>query len=86
MSSIKGEVDAIYNAAEQVHFLPPESQTKAVAKILSSDRVEQNKFEQELTTLKKGQCVVSGPGLVEKGDLAKQVNVVKIDDLASRLS
>ncbi|MGF7428283.1 helicase HerA domain-containing protein [Lactiplantibacillus argentoratensis] len=86
LSSIKGEVDAIYNAAEQVHFLPPESQTKAVAKILSSDRVEQNKFEQELTTLKKGQCVVSGPGLVEKGDLAKQVNVVKIDDLASRLS
>ncbi|WP_434432682.1 helicase HerA domain-containing protein [Lactiplantibacillus paraplantarum] len=86
LSSIKGEVDAIYNAAEQVHFLPPESQTKAIAKILSSDRAEQNKFEQELTTLSKGQCVISGPSLVENGDLVKQVNVVDIDNLTSRLS
>lgn len=85
LSSVKGEVDAIYNAAEQVHFLPPETQTKAIAKLLSSNRSDQAKIEQSLAVLRKGQCLISGPAQAGSGKLVKQLNVVNIDDLASRL-
>lgn len=86
LSSIKGEVDSIYNTAEQVHFLPPESQTRAIAKTLSSDRNRQKGYEQELSELQKGQCIVNGPILNEEGRLIKSADVVNIDSLKSRLN
>ena len=85
LSSIKGEVDAIYNTAEQVHFLPPENQTKAISKMLSSDRRMQNEYETKLTNLKKGQCIVNGPVKDLTGNLVKNIDVVNIDSLSDRL-
>lgn len=85
ISSIKGEVDAIYNAAEQIHFLPPENQTKLIARTLSSEKSQQALFEQQLSNLRKGQCIINGPSLTDNGQLKKQANVVNIDDLSSRL-
>ncbi|GEO73673.1 hypothetical protein LNA02_03710 [Levilactobacillus namurensis] len=86
LSSIKGEVDSIYNTAEQVHFLPPESQTRAIAKTLSSNHNRQKMYEQELSTLQKGQCVVNGPELGENDRLIKTANIINIDSLESRVS
>jgi len=85
LSSIKGEIDAIYNTAEQVHFLPPENQIKVIAKTLSSDRRFQNDYEQQLSNLKKGQCIVNGPLMSYDGNLVKNINVVNIDSLGDRL-
>lgn len=85
LSSIKGEDDAIYNTAEQVHFLPPENQTKAISKMLSSDRRIQNEYEAKLTNLKKGQCIVNGSIKDLTGNLVKNIDVVNIDSLSDRL-
>lgn len=85
LSSIKGEVDAIYNTAEQVHFLPPENQTKVIAKTLSSERQLQNIYEQKLSNLLKGQCIVNGPVMREDGKLVKNANTINIDSLSDRL-
>lgn len=85
LNSIKGEVDAIYNASEQVHFLPPESQTKAISKILSSDAQKQKYFESELTNLHKGQCIINGPVPTEDGTLRNSANIINVDSLEQRL-
>lgn len=86
LSSIKGEVDSIYNTAEQIHFLPPESQTRSLAKTLSSDRNQQRVYEQELSGLQKGQCLVNGPVLTQDNRLIKSVNIVNIDSLDARIN
>jgi len=84
LSSIKGEVDAIFNTAEQVHFLPPENQTKFIAKTISSDRNIQGEYEQMLTELVKGQCIVHGPMLDSQHRLIKEAKVVDVDSFDKR--
>ena len=85
LGSIKGEADAIFNPAEQIHFLPPESQTRALSKTLSSDSNGQKEFEQELSRLQKGQCIVNGP--MQEGEaLIKQAKIVNIDSLMDRIA
>ncbi|KZL37887.1 ATP-binding protein [Secundilactobacillus collinoides] len=85
LKSIKDEVDAIYNAAEQIHFLPPENQTMTIASMLTSDKDERKGYTTALTKLKKGQCIVSGPALDAHGQLGKSVTTVDIDSLEERL-
>lgn len=85
LSSIKGEVDAIYNVAEQIHFMPPENQIKEIAKILSSDIRVRNDYERRLSELKKGQCLVNGPSMGRDENLVNSINIVNIDSLEERL-
>ena len=86
LSSIKGEVDAIYNTAEQVHFLPPESQTRAIARTLSSDRNQQKQYEQELSQLQKGHCIVNGPALDSQSRLSKRADLIRVNSLEERIA
>lgn len=78
MSSIKGEVDALYNAAEQIHFLPPEDQVSSLAGYIAPNAKEKNIFEARLTRLKKGQCIMSGPILDTDLDTKNLINTNKM--------
>lgn len=86
LSTIKGEISSIYNAAEQIHFLPPESETRNIAKKLTSNSDLQKQMEQSLSVLQKGQCIVSGQSLNTQGKLNKTINIVNIDSMQSRLN
>lgn len=84
LSSIKGETDAVYNAAEQVHFMPPENQIKFIAKTLSSNSQLQNEYEQRLSHLRKSQCIVNGSVVGLNKKLVKNISTVNIDSLEKR--
>lgn len=87
MSSIKGEVDALYNAAEQIHFLPPEDQVSSLAGYIAPNAKEKNIFEARLTRLKKGQCIMSGPILDTDLDTKNLINtnkMISIDSFENR--
>lgn len=87
ISSIKnagGDTSALYNAAMQIHFAAPEDQIPIISKMLSTDIHTKRLWENKLSTLNKGECIVSG--YFENGDnLEKVTEVVKIDSLESRL-
>lgn len=87
MSSIKGEVDALYNAAEQIHFLPPEDQVSSLAGYIAPNAKEKNIFEARLTRLKKGQCIMSGLILDTDLDTKNLINtnkMISIDSFENR--
>lgn len=87
MSSIKGEVDTLYNAAEQIHFLPPEDQVSSLAGYIAPNAKEKNIFEARLTRLKKGQCIMSGPILDTDLDTKNLINtnkMISIDSFENR--
>lgn len=87
MSSIKGEVDALYNAAEQIHFLPPEDQVASLAGYIAPNAKEKNIFEARLTRLKKGQCIMSGPILdtdLDTKNLTNTNKMISIDSFENR--
>lgn len=87
MSSIKGEVDALYNAAEQIHFLPPEDQVSSLVGYIAPNAKEKNIFEARLTRLKKGQCIMSGPILDTDLDTKNLINtnkMISIDSFENR--
>lgn len=87
MSSIKGEVDALYNAAEQIHFLSPEDQVSSLAGYIAPNAKEKNIFEARLTRLKKGQCIMSGPILDTDLDTKNLINtnkMISIDSFENR--
>lgn len=87
MSSIKGEVDALYNAAEQIHFLPPEDQVSSLAGYIAPNAKEKNIFEARLTRLKKGQCIMSGTILDTDLDTKNLINtnkMISIDSFENR--
>lgn len=80
LSSIKGEVDAIYNCAEQVHFLPTDDQMATVASMISKNH---KMATGDLRTLRKGECIVKGP-MLESGTLINNYKKVAIDSLDHR--
>lgn len=86
LDSIKGnDAEAIYNAAEQLHFLPPDSQVSAIARSITSNSNDRKDIEGELKTLLKGQAIVYGPVQTENGDLTEpRLNTVKISSFEQR--
>lgn len=87
LDSMKGtDSEAIYNAAQQVHFLPPDSQVKNLAKSMTSSAVDAREVESQLKTLHKGEAIINGPALNNYGQLSPpQRNVVKITSFEERL-
>lgn len=87
MSSIKGEVDALYNAAEQIHFLPPEDQVSSLASYIASKPNDKAVFSSRLRSLKKGQCLVCGqiydPNF-DANNLYKTERIISIDSIENR--
>lgn len=80
------ELARLQNASQKVYFSPPEQEISNIAASLSNDTHEKRKWEQRLSTLKKGQCIVHGPILKENGELSQPtVTVVDITPLSERI-
>lgn len=86
LDSIKGnDAEAIYNAAEQIHFLPPDSQVAVIARSITSNPNDRKEIETALKTLHKGEAIVYGPIKLEDGDLSEpRINIVKISSFDER--
>ncbi|MGO4937743.1 helicase HerA domain-containing protein [Fundicoccus sp. Sow4_H7] len=70
LDSVRGsDSEAIYNAAQQVHFLPPDSQVKNITKMMSSSGSSSQDVENQLKNLHKGEAVINGPILNDQGNL-----------------
>ncbi|MGN5882232.1 helicase HerA domain-containing protein [Staphylococcus simulans] len=86
ISSIKnagGETDALYNAALQIHFAPPEDQIVSVSKTMATDKNTRQRIEEQLASLNKGQCLINGYALINN-ELKKVNEVVDITPLEER--
>lgn len=84
ISSIKnngGDISALFNAAEQVHFAPPEDQIAFISKNKNND--EKRKMEQDLSSLNKGECLVIGFSNIN-GELVKKTEIVEVTSLEDR--
>lgn len=86
LTSIKkagGDLSGLYNAQEQIHFLPTEDQVSYLSGILSNDQQSKTKLEQKLSNLQKGQCLVSGPAFIDNG-LKNTIQKIQITPLEER--
>lgn len=86
LTSIKGnDSESIYNAAEQVHFLPPDNQIVPISKMISSNKSERLDIEDQLKRLHKGEAIVYGPILSEDGSLTMPMkHLTKITSFENR--
>lgn len=81
------ELARLQNASEKIYFSPPEQEITTIAASLAShDPAERKKWEARLSSLRKGQCIVHAPVLMDNGELSKPaVTVVNITPLSERL-
>jgi DNA phosphorothioation-dependent restriction protein DptH len=80
------EVSRLQNSSQKVYFMPPENEITSIAANLAQDPAARKEWERKLSTLEKGQCVVSGPMLQNDGSLKQSVPVViKISSLNERI-
>ncbi|WP_167739730.1 ATP-binding protein [Carnobacterium maltaromaticum] len=86
LDSIKGnDSEAIYNAAEQLHFLPPDSQVTAIARSITASQGDRKDIENSLKILLKGEAIVYGPVDLGDGKLSEpRINIVKISSFEDR--
>lgn len=86
LDSIRGnDAEAIYNAAEQLHFLPPDSQVAVIARLATSNPNDRKEVETSLKKLRKGEALVYGPVQLEDGSLSEpRINIVKISSFEDR--
>ncbi|WP_164507458.1 helicase HerA domain-containing protein [Lacticaseibacillus songhuajiangensis] len=84
IASINGsDRDSIWNAAMQMHFLPPEDQVVMLSKSVTADKSERDMIEQKLRNLQKGHALLRGPVMGPNG-LTQQVNEIKILQIDER--
>lgn len=84
IASINGsDSDSIWNAAMQMHFLPPEDQVVMLSKSVTADKAERDMIEQKLRNLQKGHALLRGPVMGPNG-LTQQVNEIKILQMDER--
>ncbi|KAA0777841.1 DNA phosphorothioation-dependent restriction protein DptH [Bacillus sp. BB51/4] len=80
------ELARLQNASQKVYFAPPEQEISTIATSLSNESSEKKEWENRLSTLKKGQCIVHGPVLQVNGELSQPtVTVVDIISLSERI-
>lgn len=86
LTSIKGnDSESIFNAAEQVHFLPPDNQIVPISKMISSNKSERVEIEDQLKRLHKGEAIVYGPILSNDGNLTMPLkHLTKVTSFESR--
>lgn len=86
LDSIKGnDAEAIYNAAEQLHFLPLDTQVAVIARSVTSNSSDKKEIEMALKTLHKGEALAYGPVRLEDGKLTEpRINIVKISSFEER--
>lgn len=79
IEAIKGDDStSIFNVAEQVHFLPPDSQIQSIAKWISIDNDSKKKNESLLKKLHKGEALIYGPVSANGSLTEARINVVSI--------
>ncbi|WP_029378687.1 DUF87 domain-containing protein [Staphylococcus xylosus] len=86
ISSIKnngGDISALFNAAQQIHFAPPEDQIPFISKNISTNNDERKRIEQELSSLNKGECIVNGYANIN-GELKKVIETIEVTPLEYR--
>lgn len=89
--SLKGqftmdEISRLQNSSQKVYFMPPENEISAIASNLAQDSAVRKEWEKRLATLKKGQCITSGPMLQKDGTLKSGSPVIiNISALQDRL-
>lgn len=86
INSIKnsgGDTAALYNAALQIHFAPPEDQITNVSRTIATDKNSRLRIENQLSSLSKGQCMVNGYAMVND-ELKKVTEVLDITPLEER--
>ncbi|WP_241966019.1 ATP-binding protein [Staphylococcus succinus] len=86
ISSIKnngGDISALFNAAQQIHFAPPEDQIPFISKNISTNNDERRRLEQELSSLNKGECIVNGYANIN-GELKKVIETIEVTPLEYR--
>ncbi|WP_039067876.1 DUF87 domain-containing protein [Staphylococcus shinii] len=86
ISSIKnngGDISALFNAAQQIHFAPPEDQIPFISKNISTNNDERKRIEQELSSLNKGECIVNGYANTN-GELKKVIETIEVTPLEYR--
>ncbi|MEJ7392379.1 ATP-binding protein [Staphylococcus saprophyticus] len=86
ISSIKnsgGDISALFNAAQQIHFAPPEDQIPFISKNISTNNDERRRIEQELSSLNKGECIVNGYANLN-GELKKVIETIEVTPLEYR--
>ncbi|MBY6036648.1 DUF87 domain-containing protein [Fictibacillus nanhaiensis] len=81
-----GELARLQNASQQIYFAPPEQEISTIASTLAQDASEKKQWEAKLSGLKKGQCIVYGPIVLENGELSKPTAlIVDITSLDKRI-
>lgn len=86
ISSIKnnnGDISALFNAAQQIHFAPPEDQIPFISKNISTNNEERRRLEQKLSSLNKGECIVNGYANIN-GELKKVIETIEVTSLEER--
>ena len=89
--SVKGtmkqeEIAKLANAEEKIYFHPTD--VSAIAKELSKDNEDRRRYENELSQLNKGYCIVQGTTLNSNGELyhpnplTVKIDEIVVDDLA----
>lgn len=88
---LKSQLDAdelarMQNSAQKVYFAQTDQEVSFVANSLSSEQAKRKQWEQKLNNLRKGQCIVQGPQLLEHGELSPPTEViVNITPLIERI-
>ncbi|MCZ8538303.1 DNA phosphorothioation-dependent restriction protein DptH [Paenisporosarcina quisquiliarum] len=80
------ELARLQNSSQKVYFSPPEQELSNIASSLTKDAQEKKHWENKLSSLRKGQCIVHGPILQDNGELSNPtVTVVNIIPLSERI-
>lgn len=79
------EISRLQGASQKIYFMPPENEISSIASNLARDTQEKKVWEENLSRLKKGQCIVSGPMLQTDGSLAQgSPTIINIKSLMER--
>ncbi|MGR9049737.1 DNA phosphorothioation-dependent restriction protein DptH [Halobacillus faecis] len=80
------ELARLQNSSQKIYFSPPEQEVSTIANSLAKDKEDKRYWEQKLSSLKKGQCIVHAPIRLPNGELSNPVTqVVNISSLNSRI-
>ncbi|MDK1716319.1 helicase HerA domain-containing protein [Dellaglioa algida] len=85
ISAIKGDISSVYNASEQVNFLPLEDQVKTIANTLSLDKESNQQYQYLLSNLQKGESIIKGPMLDGNNQLVTKIESIKISGFNDRI-
>lgn len=80
------ELARLQMASQKIYFAPPEQELSTIASGLANEQHDRKYWENVLSNLKKGQCIVQGPNLERDGSLSPtRAVLVNISPLIKRI-